>query len=123
MTYVEFLSFLIEDGIEAARLDYLDHPYKQEGAIDGFNECRALQPHALTNLLQDAQQTARVKWLVQAGDYWYWRLREAEIEWVCDVVSAVLYWHGHPVIIVPTTRGILRAIDILVPLQQIKLLR
>lgn len=44
--------------------------------------------------------------------YWYWRVYEAEVEWVCNVVSAI-GWDGYDDIVTPTARGILKANEVL----------
>ena len=46
-------------------------------------------------------------------DYWRVRCREAEIEWVCNVVSAMLVNEKKSPIIPPTARGTITAGKIL----------
>lgn len=113
LTYDEFLLLIIEDGTEAARLDYARDQTKLRGAIQGFDECRNRTPESLCALLLEAQQTTAEKRLAEAPDYWFWRCREAEIHWVCNVVSAAFYHQGLPVIVPPTVNGALKAADIL----------
>jgi hypothetical protein len=115
MRYDEFLLLTIEDGIEAARLDYArpEQQQKRDGSILGFEECRDRDPLKLAALLQDAQAMTRRKRGEHATDYWYWRCREAEIEWVCNVVSAICLSQGLPPIITPTVRGMKKALEVL----------
>lgn len=112
-TFDEFLFFIIEDGIEAARHDYARDVMKRNGAIAGFEACRSLSPAELAALLLKAHDKTREKYLQQAQDYWFWRCREAEIEWVCNVVSAVFYHQGLPVIVPPTLNAVIKAAEIL----------
>ena len=37
--------------------------------------------------------------------YWYARCFALEVEWVCNVVSAMLMNEGRPTIVTPTARG------------------
>ena len=115
MHYGEFLTHLIEDGIEAARFDYGRRPDQSQmrsGAIKGFEECRDRTPSQLSSLLTESRQITQDKLWAQAPDYWYWRCRAAEIEWVCNVVSAMLHNQRQPIIIQPTVRGIIKAAEI-----------
>lgn len=115
MRYHEFLALIIEDGIEAVRQDYVrpDQNQKRDGSIKGFEECRRLDPIRLAALLSEAHATTNCKYREQAMDYWYWRCRETEIAWVCNVVSASLINQGLPPISDCTARGMIRAAEIL----------
>ncbi len=114
MNHQQFLNFVIDDGIEAARGDYSKPSQKQklEGSIKGFEECRNLSPTELRELLTQAHKDTMTKYREEASDYWYWRCREAEIGWVCNVVSVVLANNGLPTIVPPTARGVLKAAEI-----------
>jgi hypothetical protein len=118
MEYGQFLSLVIDDGIEAARQSYnkpQDH-LKREGAIKGFEECRGLDPAKLAARLSEARQMTHTKLYHEAADYWYWRCREAEIEWVCNVVSALSALcrnQGWPEIVPCTVRGVIKAAEII----------
>jgi hypothetical protein len=90
MDYNDFLTQVIEDGITAAKADYTkpEDKDKLEGSIEGFEACRGKDPTALLKLLQEAQKRTQEAYREQSADYWRIRGFEAEIEWVCNVVSA-----------------------------------
>lgn len=98
------LTTIIEDGIEAARLDYVDprHKLKLDGSIAGFNACRDKSIEELTSLLHESEKKCR-----------YWRCYHLEVEWTCNVISAALRNQNEKVIITPTVRGMSKAIEIL----------
>lgn len=108
------LHAVIDDGIEEVRLVYQnpDDKQKLDGALKGFEECRDKQPVEIAVLLNQARQRTTRARRDRAADYWYWRYREAQIEWVANVLSAILQNEGNPVIIPPTVRGLLKAADI-----------
>ena len=115
MNHQELLTIVIEDGIEGARFSYKS-PYntiKLKGSLQGFAECRSKEVEELSELLKEAEETTKKAMLAQKPDYWFWRCRHLEIEWVCNVVSAVVYNENRPVIIQPTARGMLKASEIL----------
>lgn len=113
----EFTTRVIERGIEAARHDYTrpDQAGKLRGSIDGFELCRGLLPHELQSLYIAVNQDANQRMMERAEDYWYWRCRAMEVEWVCNVVSAVLINQSGPPILshLPTARGVMTASKIL----------
>jgi hypothetical protein len=115
MLLVEALNHIIDDGIEAARLDYAQpgDTLKREGAIAGFEECRNKEPAEIAALLAEAH--ARVRQAICEGDprYWYWRCRALEIEWVANVLSNILDAQGLPPIGMMTARGRLKAAEII----------
>jgi len=115
MLYAQALDFIIDDGIEGARESY-SHPrdtMKLEGAIQGFSECRGRQPPEIAELLHDAQRKMLDAYLHEAEQYWFWRCREAEIEWVANVMSCILDAQGLPPITTMTYRGMTRAAEII----------
>jgi hypothetical protein len=115
LNYADALNAIIDDGIEAARLDYVgktDKP-KLDGAIAGFEECRGKSPIEIAVLLAKARNDTEEKFRNESPDYWYWRCRELEIEWVANVLSVMLLQQDLPVIVQPTLRGMLKAMDIL----------
>lgn len=121
MDFNTFLDEVINDGIDAARIDYAEKPNWLAGALQGFEMCRGKNPLELSWVL------ARVRTQVHdafrndmAPDpYWEVRCREAEIEWVCNCVSALRYLtHTHPMeietlLVPPTARGVLKAAEVL----------
>lgn len=64
-------------------------------------------------LLGEAGTNTTRAMLEQLPDYWRHRCFHAEIEWVCNCVSAMLMNEGLPTIITPTCRGVMRANDVL----------
>lgn len=111
----EFLTRVIDDGIEAATRDYdgENHRQKREGSIAGFEACRGLEPNSLRELLRRASEQTSNARVFDRQKYWWYRCFELEVEWVCNVVSAALMNSGEPVIITPTARGIIQAAKIL----------
>lgn len=127
MYYNEFINRIIDDGIAACKESYASDKEKMEGAIDGFEACRKTEtPPELQMLWQDAKEILRKERLFEdelrgigatrERGYWYYRCYESEIEWVCNVVSAMLInQHGHGALAshLPTARGFLKAAQIL----------
>ena len=121
ITYEEFLRRVIEEGMAAARESYAADQNKLNAAIAGFWACRGKTPMALLQLLGEAQQaTARARRHIltpsafqDLGQYWRIRCYEAEVEWVCNCVSAMLVNQKLPPIIPPTVRGMRKAASIL----------
>lgn len=125
MNYRAFLNRICDDGIAEVKRAYTDQN-KISGAVEGFEQARqTLDPEDLKGLLATARQDTidarrradedRGRPVLQtaADAYWWWRMREQQIEWVANVVSASLYNTGEPVIIQPTMRGWNKAADIL----------
>jgi hypothetical protein len=102
MDYLTALDAVIARGIEAARRDYKDSAHKRDGAVAGFNACRGKTPVELEKLREEASAAttaARNKQLdddFKAQDYWKTRCYEAEIEWVCNCVAAILFNQKQP---------------------------
>lgn len=112
MEYETYLDKVINDGIAAARVDYAERPAMLKGAVAGFEACRGLQPSALAALLKDRNQQTRAAFRDESlsrDQYWETRCFEAEVEWVCNCVSAVLMNQNLPMIVNPTARGMMKA--------------
>lgn len=119
MTYDEFLTRIIDDGIEAARKSYSQPKQraKLEGSLEGFEACRGLNPAQLLALLEDAGQRVeaarrRVDDGADIDEYWKERCRESEIEWTANCLSAVLANQGMKPIVPPTARGVMKAAEV-----------
>lgn len=118
LSYLQFLNIVIDEGIEAARRDYAQSPEKLRGAIDGFELCRNLPLEELPMLyeavVQDTQRSLGDT-PTTYKEYWYWRCREAEVSWVCNVLSAlILRFNKEPLGPAwPTARAVIRAASIL----------
>jgi hypothetical protein len=116
VTLEAFLTQVIDGGVAGAQADYAgesgNRRQMREGAVRGFEECRLKTPAELALLLAEVQERRQKAYWEQAPDYWYWNCRAAEVEWVCNCVSAVLQNQGLPPIITPTGRGYMRAAEI-----------
>jgi hypothetical protein len=122
MKYFEFLAKVIEDGVEAAKKDYT-RPAQQcklHGSLAGFEICKEKGMVELKAILKEAQEASfemsfggSPDMKVDAETYWFKKCYEAEIEWVCNVVSAMMLNHGVRPIVRPTARGVQKAAEIL----------
>ena len=115
MPYADFLNAIIDDGEAEVRATYLrpDQALKRDGCLRGFGECRGKTPDELATLLVSASGRCAEALRRRADDYWYWRCRAAQIEWVLNVLSAAEYAHGRRPHIPPTCRGLQKAAGIL----------
>jgi hypothetical protein len=116
MNYDQFLERVINDGVEAAKADYTK-PRQQphlHGSVAGFEACRYKTPVQLAVLLQEAETATRESRHAkdEPDTYWFKRCYELEIEWVCNVVSAMLHNQGQTVIVPVTARGMMKAAEI-----------
>ena len=115
MPEADFLALVISDGMEAARHSYArpSQRLKLEGALQGYEDCRGLDADGLAALL--ASSARRREQAMREGDprYFFWRCREAEVEWVCNVLSAAQRNQGLRQVSVPTARGLAKAAEIL----------
>lgn len=110
------LAQIIDAGKTSANESYGGKPEKEQhlrGAMDGFEACRGKDSDGLLALLKKAYRSANDSVMKQEADVWYWKARYAEIEWTCNVMSAVLDANRLPVIIHPTVRGVRAAQHIL----------
>jgi len=107
--YEEFLETVIRDGIAGVMADYATPRDKDklEGALKGFEECRGKNPKELLELLEQAKAKVWEAQCELVDRYWYWRCREAEIEWVCNVTGTVVGMNG------VTAMGVLKAAEVL----------
>jgi hypothetical protein len=116
MNYNEFLTKVIDEGIEAATSDYTKESEKLQldGSIAGFNACRNKNPEELVEVYKLAnKETADA--FNSEKEYWYYRCFQLEVEWVCNVVSAMLMNEGHSPILswLPTANGAMKAASII----------
>lgn len=121
MDYQKFLSEVIKGGIKGAKRDYRRVGQKVilKGSIAGFEACRNKNPIELAKLLEESgkksQGLFRTKFnptTKELNKYWEARGFTLEVEWVCNVVSAMLMNEKKPTIIPPTARGMIRASEI-----------
>jgi hypothetical protein len=116
LNYEEFLEAVILKGIEAAKRDYANprnqnHPMMLAGSVAGFEACRRRTPQQLLALLAVAEKRTIAARRADIDNYWEVRCYEAEIEWVCNCVSAGLRINLRPVW--PTGRAVIMAAQIL----------
>lgn len=122
MNYRDFVLRICSDGEAEVKRAYTD-PNKIAGALDGFAEARqTVDADDLKGMLKsahkdtaDALEASRASRRDQAllDRYWFMRMRELQIEWVANVVSASAYNRGLPTIVTPTLRGWEKAAEIL----------
>lgn len=117
MNYDDFLTRVIEDGIESAKRDpdLIAHPKRLEGAIEGFEACRGKtihELHGLHNKSENACFRAQNNADANLEDYWKLRYYSLQVEWVCNCVSAIMHAQGLPPIIPPTAQAYIKAAEI-----------
>lgn len=112
MEYRDFLTKIVDDGIEAARRDYADKPDKLRGSLAGFEACRGKDPVELAKLLTEARGQTREAMLRKTENYWEVRCFELEVEWTCNCVSAMMVNSGMQPIVPPTARGTIKAAEV-----------
>lgn len=117
MDYYEFLNRVIDEGIAAATADYTEPDDKQrlEGSIAGFNACRNLLPEQLVEIWTGAGKLVNVAFGDPEENYWYHRCFQMEVEWVINVVSAMLINEGQDALLswLPTVNGMTKAASII----------
>lgn len=113
MNLGDFLTRIVDDGIAECRVAYKDKPQKRDGAIAGFEACRGKTIFELRQALYLSQNAADVARAVDRDNYWYLRAFHAQVEWVCNVVSAALQNQHQETIVAPTARGYMKAAEIL----------
>jgi hypothetical protein len=118
MNYIEFLNRIIEEGIESAKIDYVKPEEKQslDGSIAGFEACRDKLPHQLIEVWQKGSDDVNNAFHEQKDNYWWFRCYQAEVEWVCNVMSAMLINEGYTTPLLswlPTANGMMKAASII----------
>lgn len=113
MRLSEFQHEVIEHAIRGAHEDYRDEPQKRDGAIAGLEACRSLNARQLGTMLVAANTALSQAYAEKSPRYWEVAMFHAEVEWVCDCVSAVLLSMGSAPIISPTARGYAKAAEII----------
>lgn len=109
------LNQIIDDGVEAARADYTKPAdrLKLDSSIDGFEACRGKTPEQIAALCIEAEDRTARAFCENDPRYWYWRCRTAEIEWVVNVLSNIMFAQGWNPIGPMTTRGAQKAAEII----------
>ncbi len=112
MEYLTILDKIIDRGIEGAKKDYAGKTDKCDGAVAGFEACRNKTPHEILALLSIAQKESTAARNEHRQNYWYFRCYEAEVEWVLNCVSVLLYNQGQKPLIPPTARAYMNVASI-----------
>jgi hypothetical protein len=117
MNYNEFLTRVIDEGIEAVKTDYNEESDKErlEGSIAGFEACRNKSPEELVKVWKKASDDVNNAFGDKERKYWWFRCFQLEVEWVCNVVSAMLLNEGRKPLLawLPTANGGIKAASIL----------
>jgi hypothetical protein len=116
MEYKYFLEKVINDGIKAAKEDYSNENKKEylEGSLAGFEACRNKQPLDLIEVWKEAQEYIKLNY-DDISKYWFFRCYQLEVEWVCNVISAILINEKKPPIFswLPTVNAQIKAFKII----------
>lgn len=128
MIFAELVKRIIDDGIEEVKIAYQKptNAHKLEGAIAGFEACRAAKTSAelvvLWHRANEDCKMARFRARITIGEsldtmmrtFWKARAYEAQVEWVCNVLSAGFAQTHIPPLLpwLPTTRGYFKYAEI-----------
>jgi hypothetical protein len=114
MDRVIFLTAVIDDGIKEINDTYTrpDQQLKKEGGLKGFEECRGKSDAELEELFFKAKSITNDLRMDQDDRLPYFSMREQQIGWVINVLSAKAYMAGQPTMVTPTSRGALKAVDV-----------
>jgi hypothetical protein len=114
MNYEQYLAQIIDEGVAAAKTDYTEERNKDKlkGSVEGFEACRGKSPAELKALLGETRERVKQAYLDEAENYFEIRCYEAEVEWVCNCVNAILMNEGQPIIVSPTARGMMKAAEV-----------
>lgn len=111
MTLDEFTNAIVDLAKAAAAQSYANQPLKLKGALAGLEACRGQTPEQLLDLLKKAGGVRHQAY--NTANYWQHRCYEAEVEWVCNCVSAAMVSNGYTPIVTPTAHGMEMAAKIL----------
>jgi len=114
MEYLDFLNQVINNGIISAKQDYssIRQKNKLDGALTGFEACRNKKPEELLEIYKEISAYVTGE---NRENYLWFRCYQAEVEWVCNVVSAFCIGKLQPVLLpgFPTTNAIQQAAKII----------
>ena len=115
LRYQDFLRKIVEDATEVVKRDYNlpSQKHELEGALAGLKACLDKSPPQLA-VLHSRACRALGNAFHNTDIRRYYRIAcfRAEVEWVCNVVSAALVNMDQPAIIQPTMRGLMKAAEI-----------
>ena len=116
----EFLTFLLEDTLETARMKHAKpcEIIEFQAVQRAVDDCRkAMQGNqiieGLRKLLKEAQADSSAS--AANYDHIFWFTREVYVEWIIGVASAALIAQGRQPIITPTQAAIQEAIRVALP--------
>ena len=117
MNYFEFLNEAINKGIDAAKKDYCEKKDENflAGSIAGFEACRDKLPEDLVKAYNDATTEVNKAYFENKENYWWYKCFQSEVEWICNVVSAVLVNEGQDALLpwLPTANAMMNAAAII----------
>ena len=115
MDYFSFLEKIIEDGIKAAKSDYIkdEDSHKLKSSLEGFELCIGKTPSQIKEIYNQTLDQLNESVLKQNETKEHFRIscRWAKVAWVANVVSVKLWLEGKQTIIPPTMRGVLKAVN------------
>lgn len=103
----------IESAMRSAHAMYKDEPDKFAGCVAGLTECRGKSPEQLGVVLVGANTALSLAYAKQDRRYWEVAMFHAEVEGICDVMSAALKGMGKDPIIEPSKAGYDKAVALL----------
>jgi hypothetical protein len=118
----ELIKLIIEDRLRSIENEEDKQSHKYLGAKLGLEECNAfairMRPLRIVYLLSVLLKEAHSKAILifesnKVSDYFYWRCREAEIEWVSNIVSVYLIKNKIKPIVTPSVIGVLKYNEIM----------
>lgn len=111
LTLSDFMQEVIRRGLDACQESYKNNEMKRNGAVAGFEACRVDSLDELREVLRKAREQKQGKF--EQDDHWYYRCYEAEVEWVCNVVSSLFYLLNSDLkLVTPTARGVMMASEV-----------
>lgn len=113
LTLDSVIEQVIDRGIEGAKISYKSDPKRLAGAINGLEACRGKSPLKLIPLWQFSNKKASHARDIDSPNYWFWRCRTLEIDWVLNNVSSFLYINGIAFPWNTTSRGFMNVTSIL----------
>ena len=123
MKYNNFLQEIIDSAIVGVHQDNSKRKDedRKEASLFGLEQCRGKSPDELRALFLESVQYCNdeigksVDNGIDKSQYWWFKHYQSEIEWICNVVSAVLCNLGHEPLLPhqPTGRAYMKAAEIL----------
>lgn len=115
MEYEAFLESAITDAIADAKQIWaisLPHQDKLSGALNGLESCRHKSPFELRDMIEACKSATSYSRKIQDKVSWF-KSYEAEVGWICNVISCWLIVNKQKPITTPTVRGHIKAQEIM----------